>query len=101
MRDKGYLKWLKTRRCVACDFAPNLRRYSDMPEMDIIDPAHGPVNGMGSKGPDNSAISLCRYHHTQQHSLGWPEFELKYGFSREEQAKLAYAAYLKEHGNES
>ena len=60
----------------------------------IIDPAHGPVNGRGSKGPDNEAIPLCRHHHDEQHRVGWPAFEAKYGFSRAEQAKVFWTGYL-------
>ena len=64
------------------------------PSFQISDPAHGPVNGRGSKGPDNEAIPLCRYHHEEQHRLGWPAFESKYGFSREKEAAAHYAAFL-------
>ena len=59
-----------------------------------IDPAHGPVNGRSSKGPDNEAIPLCSHHHEEQHRVGWPAFEAKYGFSREKEAAAHYAAYL-------
>lgn len=59
-----------------------------------IDPAHGPVNGGSSKGPDDGAIPLCRYHHEEMERLRWPKFEAKYGFSRATEAKAHYAAYL-------
>lgn len=48
----------------------------------IIDPAHGPSAGARVKGPDNEAIPLCRHHHTEQHQIGWPAFESKYGYER-------------------
>lgn len=59
----------------------------------VTDPAHGPVNGMGSKGPDSGAIPLCRSHHREQHQIGWPRFERKYGINREEVAARTFAAW--------
>ena len=96
LRDRGYLDWLRDEcRCVVCVILKMCYRdrrcaSGSMP----IDPAHGPVNGRGSKGPDNEAIPLCRYHHEEQHRLGWPAFESKYGFSREKEAAAHYAAFL-------
>lgn len=73
-----------------------LKRHMQMERLydRVIDPAHGPVNGRGSKGPDNEAISLCRQHHAEQHQIGWPEFETTYGFSREKEAASHYASWL-------
>ena len=92
LRDRQYLDWLKDRWCVACiagrDHAPS--RAGGF----VCDPAHGPVNGRGSKGPDNEAIPLCRHHHDEQHRVGWSAFEERYGFSREKEAATHYAAYL-------
>ena len=34
-------------------------------ELRLSDPAHGPANGLSSKGPDNEAVPLCRFHHDQ------------------------------------
>ena len=95
LRDREYLDWLRERRCVICTLLKMIYRdrlcgSGSMP----IDAAHGPVNGCGSKGPDNEAIPLCRYHHEEQHRLGWPAFESKYGFSREKEAAAHYAAFL-------
>jgi hypothetical protein len=87
LRDRGYLNWLRYEaRCVVC------KNWCFC--CDSCEPAHGPVNGRGSKGPDNEAIPLCRYHHEEQHRLGWPAFESKYGFSREKEAAAHYAAFL-------
>lgn len=65
----------------------------------LCDPAHGPVNGMRSKGPDNEAIPLCRVHHKEQTRIGWQAFEARYGFIRAHEAAAWYQAYLiwKEH----
>lgn len=57
------------------------------------DPMHGPVNGTSQKGPDDRAIPGCRSHHEEQHAIGWPAFEAKYGFSREAEAKVWYTAW--------
>ena len=95
LRDRGYLDWLKRQKC-AVGNAVHRRavqlRYG-------CDPAHGPSNGTGSKGPDDGAIPLCRHHHNEQHQIGWPAFEAKYGFSREAEAIVYYQTYLidKEH----
>jgi len=85
LRDRQFLDWLITERCVAC--------LNPEPDQEC-DPAHGPSNGTGSKGPDNGAIPLCRHHHAEQHQIGWPLFEAKYGFSREKEAAAHYAAYI-------
>ena len=61
--------------------------------MTACDPAHGPVNGKGSKGPDNEALPLCRVHHAEQHRVGWPAFEARYGFSREGEAAVWWLAW--------
>ena len=108
MRDPGYLVWLRERACVACitaparlGFLPALTKHvlehtvlTDGSRAFVCDPAHGPVNGRGSKGSDHGAIPLCRHHHDEQHRVGWPAFEARYGFSREKEAATHYAAYL-------
>jgi hypothetical protein len=98
MRSRQYLDWLKERSCVGCATLP--RSYwlqlasTEGRELSAVDPAHGPVNGTGSKGPDNEAVPLCRHHHDEQHRIGWPAFERKYGFSREKEAATHWAAFL-------
>ena len=98
-RDPGYLDFLRERGwCVACVAAyrslpPSLVPYMDWAACGRVDPAHGPVNGRSSKGPDNEAIPLCRHHHEEQHSLGWQLFEAKYRFSREIEAARHWERY--------
>ena len=88
-----YLAWLKGRRCVAC--YQEVRGEAPITVASwIIDAAHGPVNGGSSKGPDDGAISLCRFHHQEQHLMGWTAFQVMYGFSRATEAKAHYTAYL-------
>ena|ERR1700761_2340245 len=85
VRDQGYLDWLKLQRCSICGW---------MQPWVVIDPAHGPVNGISSKGGDDGAIPLCRSHHREQHSIGWPAFEKKYGIDRGSVAAARYAHYI-------
>ena len=93
LRDRGYLDCLAERECVIEARSATVICKGD------CDPAHGPSNGTGSKGPDNGAIPLCRHHHNEQHQIGWPAFEAKYEFSREADAAAHYQTYLidKEH----
>ena len=97
LRDPGYLAFLREEgRCPACshdwrlrDFGGDTRHLGRLP----CDPAHGPVNGKGSKGPDNEALPLCRVHHAEQHRLGWPAFEARYGFNRQRESEIWWSAY--------
>lgn len=101
-RCRAYLDWISAEcRCMACAY---MNCWADVRSERLahspfrvggrkIDPAHGPVNGGSSKGPDDGAIPLCRHHHDQQHALGWPAFEAKYGFSREKEAAAHFAAF--------
>lgn len=63
----------------------------------VCDPAHGPVNGTGSKGPDNEALPLCRDHHEYQAEIGHERFAQLYGFPFSDwrtEAAAHYALYL-------
>jgi hypothetical protein len=84
VRDRGYLNELVSLRCVVC--------LNPEPDQGC-DPAHGPVNGAGSKGGDDGAISLCRTHHREQHAIGWPAFEEKYIIDRAGIAAELYQRY--------
>jgi hypothetical protein len=98
LRDRGYLDWISAEcTCVVCWLLlPTVKRHTQVERMfeRIIDPAHGPVNGRGSKGADNEAIPLCRTHHDEQHQIGWSAFDAKYGIDRAHEARTHYAAYL-------
>ncbi len=104
VRCPEYLAWLRTEcKCVACEltrkvlaaagFSPG-SGFKITPYSTVIDPAHGPVNGLHSKGPDDGAIPLCRYHHDEMERLRWPAFEAEYEFNREHEAKTHFAAFL-------
>ncbi len=91
VRDRKYLDWLKDNCCCVVG-NPVHRKVS----LAFCDPAHGPVNGMSSKGPDTGAIPLCRMHHDEQHALTWPAFESKYGIDRAAIAAEHYARFKSE-----
>jgi hypothetical protein len=104
LRDRGYLRFLREEgKCVACMSVARsrggddetARSYANLP----CDPAHGPVNGMRSKGPDDGAISLCRFHHQESHKIGQHAFQHKYDFGWAKESASHYATYLilKEH----
>ena len=93
MRDPAFLAYLRTQPCDACkaiDYPDRLRPCG------IVQAAHGPVNGMSSKGPDVEAIALGEGHHREQHEIGWPAFEAKYKFNRAQVAARHYLNYLTE-----
>lgn len=94
LRDPGYLAFLREEGYCAVALGFTGRWTHGRCEA-----AHGPVNGMRSKGPDNGAIPLCSEHHREQHQLGWPAFEAKHHMNRAETAKMWYTAYQiwKEH----
>ncbi len=94
-RNPSYLAFLRAEgRCVAC---PRGGRVFGAPITygmnGVCDPAHGPVNGRGSKGPDAGAIPLCRAHHDRQHAIGWTAMEVEFEFSREREAAVWFAAF--------
>jgi hypothetical protein len=88
LRDAAYRAWIRERRCIACAACgPKTMWHS------TIDPAHTKNNGRGSKGADSDCIPLCRYHHQDQHRVGWPAFESEYGIDRHREAEAHYLAY--------
>ena len=88
LRDPGYLAFLRE-RCPCIVALGFTSRYS----LGKCDAAHGPVNGRGSKGPDNEALPLCREHHREQHSIGFRAFQEKHGFEWLREAAAHYTAY--------
>lgn len=94
-RNRGYLDWLAERMCPIRE--PPTRIHFCQP----CDPAHGPSAAVRVKGPDNEAIALCRNHHIEQHQIGWPAFEAKYGFSRAEEAARLFALWQQENPTEA
>src|SRR5689334_14408876 len=57
-RNASYRTWLrKNGMCEACS---RMRARPMEAYWELIDFCHGPVTGMGSKGPDAEGILLCR-----------------------------------------
>ena len=103
LRCPEYLTFLRERSCAACTrtrldlFAAGFTRANGFrltPICASVDPAHGPVNGRGSKGPDSEAIPLCRLHHEESHKIGQKAFQDKYGFDWAADSAAHYATWL-------
>lgn len=61
----------------------------DMP----IECAHvrsGSDGGLGMKPGDQFCVSLCRAHHSEQHTIGEKSFEVKYGVDLLKTAEMLY-----------
>ena len=105
LRNRKYLDRLRSLACVVCATAISADDWIKLATTHTgvgwpVDPAHGRVNGRGSKGPDSEAIPLCRFHHEEMEKLRWPGFEKKYGFSREKEAAAHWAAFCLVTGRE-
>lgn len=100
LRDRGYLNFLATEgQCVACrehcirhGYSGGCKACRDL-SIGHCDPAHGPANGLGSKGPDNEALPLCREHHEYQTGIGVTKFGVLYRFNWLIEAATWYDAY--------
>ena len=69
-RSPAHRKWVRGHVCCVCGSST------------AIEAAHvreGTDGGMGMKPSDRWVISLCRDHHTEQHSLGEGPFEKRHG----------------------
>lgn len=92
VREPEYLAFLREEgRCPVCltHGAPYMKRVWTQ----IIDPAHGKVNGYGSKGSDLEAIPLCRLHHDEMEKLRWPKFCAKYKLDRQREIDIWQTAW--------
>jgi len=72
-RFPGHRAWVRGHACCVpgCEDVP-------------IEASHvlvGTGGGMAHKPHDKWVISLCRGHHTEQHRIGEPPFEARYGIS--------------------
>jgi hypothetical protein len=92
LRDKKYRDWLGGRACVVFSMSPNYQgcRFLWLKS----EAAHTQNNGMGSKGPDSSCVSLCCGHH-KEYDAGRKAFEKKYRLDMKAIAVKQYAEYLK------
>jgi hypothetical protein len=79
-RCEPFLKWLKTRPCLisvlghGADCSGPVRACHFDPRGD---------KGMATKVSDSACMPMCNgpdSHHEEQHRVGWPAFQSKYGF---------------------
>jgi hypothetical protein len=91
LRSPKYLAFLRSHGwCVICGASG-------------CDPAHGPVNGLSSKGPDNEAVPMCRKHHDQldghaplpNKEYGRKAFEEYYQIGLAQQARYWWGRFQK------
>lgn len=88
-RSPEYRRFLREEgQCTACR-----KMWINSRGLMACDPAHGPPNGKGSKGPDAGCVPLCRSHHEEQTRIGWKAFQETYGFDREREAAVWFAAF--------
>jgi hypothetical protein len=81
---RPYLDWLKTQACRVThlwtgDWGSVFEGNNVHPVRIYVDPAHVRTKRLG--GDLNNAISLARHLHEEQHQIGIPAFEAKYGVS--------------------
>jgi hypothetical protein len=81
---RPYLDWLKTQPCRVTGLFQGDWYWERMGAgkrfvMIWVDPAHVRTKRLG--GDLNNAISLARHLHEEQHAIGIPAFEAKYGVS--------------------
>ncbi len=63
-----------------------------------IEAAHVRINsgaGMGEKPHDHRAVSLCQFHHSQQHTIGEPAFWASYKAASGETVEQLIEAFCK------
>ena len=62
LRDRAYLDWLRTQRCIVTGRLGN--------EHETVDPCHVGSAGRGIKSPDNEVIPMLHSLHIQCHQDG-------------------------------
>lgn len=76
IKDPKALKAIRELKCVLCGWK--------------ADACHIRSKGAGGDDVEDNLISLCRDHHTQQHSQGWSVFIMKNPSMRELLAKKGW-----------
>jgi len=86
IRCLGHLKWLRGFVCAIGPVHCVVPRRLEKPWLECggkVQAAHvrtGTDGAMGEKPSDCWAIPLCAVHHREQHDIGEPAFEKRYGF---------------------
>lgn len=78
-------RWLKTFEC--CCWGNPLSPCDTDHGVDLAHYRSAANSGTGMKPGPEWLLPLCRFHHTEQHNIGQPEFERRYGFSMAEKAR--------------
>lgn len=102
-RDIGYLRWLPFKQCSVFGLTDKLTGQPHVcwhPEelgykRFKSDPSHLTKTGMGIKGADNAAISLCRHAHRLQEGAT-EKFNQRFGINCHEIADRQYSEYQAE-----
>ena len=71
--------WVRRHLCCV----PGCRRLP----IECVHVRGGTDGGMGLKPSDKWTISLCRFHHLEQHAIGERDFEAKYDLHLQELAR--------------
>lgn len=97
-----YRDYIRKYRCVICTATEGKDREGNdiedgqeyVPELvRVSDPHH--VTSRGAGGPDAENLApLCRFHHTELHSLGRITFELKYNFDLKGAANILFNRFV-------
>jgi hypothetical protein len=77
-RCSPFLKWLRGRPCFLSIHAPGKHVCSGKVRACHFDPWGD--KGMSSKVSDSASYPCCDGGHEEQHRMGWPSFQSKYGF---------------------
>ena len=82
-RSPAHRSWVRRHACCVCGTEA------------AIECAHvrcGTDGGMGIKPSDRWCISLCKAHHAEQHQIGEPAFERRYGIGLKSLAERFFKA---------
>jgi hypothetical protein len=87
IRDRKYLDWLKTQRCILTGFFGS--------DFDAVDPAHIGTAGKGLKSPDNEALPILHSLHVEAHQKG--EIRMLREKAPDDVIRAAFRALAREH----
>jgi hypothetical protein len=96
LRNGDYLAFLHAIPCVVCTEENRINiAWHRLPKAIpcFSEAAHGPVNGLGSKGADSSCTPLCHVHHMESHRIGVKNFEARYGVNLKREAARLFALF--------
>jgi hypothetical protein len=81
----AHLKWIRGFACAACGHRGSPDNRIEAAQVDYA--GIGPERKMtGGKVPDWKVIPLCSLCHSDQHRVGWKQFEIKSGLRAEAKA---------------